>query len=174
MISLQQYRMSIGSFNGGKNVKPQPGSESTKCDYKKWRKKMFVFLVMSLFSMFSTLTRAPQSRANHCSNNPFLKTQKQQNKMVHALEGNIRKKGYKLCQWNCGSAFLENKMPEVEAAVARFEPTIFCLSESNLRSTTDRLSVQIPNYQTLTSKTLENPELLMSRVVVYMDDWMRT
>ena len=61
-----------------------------------------------------------------------------QNKRVHMLEGNKNSKGYKLSQWNCGSAFLENKMPELEAAVARIKPTIFCVSESNLRSSVDQ------------------------------------
>ena len=86
------------------------------------------------------------------------------------LEGNKNSKGYKLSQWNCGSAFLENKMPELEAAVARVKPTIFCVSESNVRSSVDRNSVQIPGYKLLTSKTIVNP---LSRVVVYLDSEVR-
>ena len=98
---------------------------------------------------------------------------KNQNKLMHILEGNKNSKGYKLSQWNCGSAFLENKMPELEAAVARVKPTIFCVSESNLRSSVDQNEVQIPGYKLITSKTIVNPSLEMSRVVVYLNREVR-
>ena len=60
-------------------------------------------------------------------------------------------------------------MSEIEAAVAKTKPTVFCVSESNLRDTVDQSDVQIPGYRLLTSKTISNPLLKISRVVVYLD-----
>ena len=70
---------------------------------------------------------------------------------MHIQEGNKNQKGYKLSQWNCGSAYLENKMTELGAAVARIKPTVFCVSESNLRVTIDQAKLQIPGYRLFTT-----------------------
>ena len=61
-----------------------------------------------------------------------------------------------LSQWNYDSAYLENKMTEVEATVAIIKPTIFCVSESNLRASIEPAKVQIPGYKLITSKTIIN------------------
>lgn len=60
-------------------------------------------------------------------------TNKLLNNCVHALNGNIRNNGFKICQWNCGNAYLENKLVEIEAAIACHKPKIMCISESNPR-----------------------------------------
>ena len=108
--------------------------------------------------------------ATYVHSNKSHLSHKQQNKLVHVLNGNRSSKGYKLSQWNCGSAYLENKMTEIEAAVARIKPSVFCVSESNLRDTVDKSRVQIPGYRMFTSKTIENSTLKISRVVVYLDE----
>ena len=252
MISIQQYRMSVGSFHGGKHFKHQSCSKHTIYTNKMMFTTLLFFLFMSLFKfqcsmsypegslklnqriannctinhthqthkqqnkdvsssnspinhmstsppasnstspsprlsdnmstlprrcidmstlhpLSRTISRLKQSSADNCYLNIIHMSHKKRNKLVHMLEGNRNSKGYKLTQWNCGSAFLENKMPEVEAAVAKFKPTVFCVSESNLRSTTDQSEVQIPGYKLLTSRTILNPNLKMSRVVVYLD-----
>ena len=61
-------------------------------------------------------------------------------------------------------------MLEVEAAVARIKPTVLCISESNLRCSVDQEKVLIPGYRLFTSKTMQNPALNISRVVVYLDE----
>ena len=64
-------------------------------------------------------------------------------------------------------------MPEFEAAVARVKPTIFCVSKSNLRSSVDHNEVQIIGYKLISSKTIKNPPLDMSRVIVYLNNEVR-
>ena len=120
---------------------------------------MFLLSVLIMNLLLTTYVHSNRGHVSH----------KQQNKLVQILNGNRNCKGYKLSQWNCGSAYLENKMSEIEAAVARTKPTVFCVSESNLRDTVDQSDVQIPGYRLLTSKTISNPLLKISRVVVYLD-----
>ena len=100
----------------------------------------------------------------------FLPTQKIKNKITHTLNGNQSEKGVKLAHWNAGGKHMENKMPEIECLVKRLHPAVLGISESNLKHTHDMSKVQLPGYELLTSKTLQNPELNISRVVVYVKD----
>ena len=61
-------------------------------------------------------------------------------------------------------------MCEIEAAIARVKPAVFGIGEANLHSYTDLETVQIQGYRLLTAKTLQNPTIQMSRVVVYISD----
>ena len=81
--------------------------------------------------------------------------------------GNKREHGIKLIHWNKGSSHLENKKDEVEALIQKFHPHILGLSESNLFSHHDLANVQLPEYTLHTCPTLSNPDLSVSRVVVY-------
>ena len=60
-------------------------------------------------------------------------------------------------------------MLEIEGAVSKVKPTVFCISESKLRACVDQTEVQIPGYRLITSKTISNTALEMSRVAVYID-----
>ena len=44
------------------------------------------------------------------------------------------------------------------------------MSEANLLHTTDLSLVQLPGYKLINAKTLKNPKIQMSRVVVYLSD----
>ena len=92
------------------------------------------------------------------------------NKLGHALNGNRRSKCLKFAHWNLDSALLQYKLCEIEATIAQVKPSILVISESNLRSTTDLNTVQIPGYQLFTAKPLQNPIIEMSCVVVYMSN----
>ena len=94
------------------------------------------------------------------------------NKAVHALNGNRASRGIKLSHWNLGSASLQNKISEIEVAVSRMKPSVLGISEANLHYTTDLSTVQLPGYTLFTAKTLKNPQLKMSRVVVYLSEGM--
>ena len=124
---------------------------------------------LKYMSNYSRLPLYPTWQINQLATSNWL-THKQHNKLVHALNGNRRSKGLKFAHWNLGSAFLQNKLCEIEAAVAHIKPSILGISESNLRSNTDLNTVQIPGYQLLTAKTLQNPNIQMSRVVVYLSN----
>ena len=87
---------------------------------------------------------------------------------MHILNGNRSIKGIKLAHWNLGSANLENKMSELEIAVQRVKPAVFGVSEANLHHSTDISLVQLPGYKLITSCTLQNPGIQMSRVVIYL------
>ena len=152
MISIQHYRMSIGTFTS-RNCSHREPTHNNKSD------KRYSLLCIFLLSLLMTNLFV----ATYVHSNRGHKSHKQQNKLVHITNGNRNCKGYKLSQWNCGSAFLENKMVEIEAAVARIKPTVFCVSESNLRDTVDQSEVQIPGYRLLTSQMLLNPSLKISR-----------
>ena len=52
------------------------------------------------------------------------------------------------------------------------KPSVLGISEANLHYTTDLNTVQLPGYTLFTAKTLKNPQLKMSRVVVYMSEGM--
>ena len=184
MISVQHYRVSIGTFNSrtrcNREIKYLNKHDSTVVQLF-----LITLIVLNLLCVTwvqkenvctkigSSLKPMKSGQVYESVLNRVYLSHKIQNKLVHMLEGNKNSRGYKLSQWNCGSVFLENKMPELEAAVARIKPTIFCVSESNLRSSVDRNEVQIPGYKLITSKTIVNPTLEMSRVVVYLDREVR-
>ena len=92
--------------------------------------------------------------------------------MAHVKYGNRGSKGLRFSHWNLGSAQLQNKMCEIEAAVSRVKPAVFGISEANLHSDIDLSTVQIQGYSllTVTAKTLQNPTIKMSRVVVFLSD----
>ena len=99
-------------------------------------------------------------------------SRKQRNKQVHILFGNRGSKGLRFTHWNLGSAHLQNKICEIEAAVKKVKPDVLGISEANLHSATDMNTVQIQGYKLFTAKTLQNPDIQMSRVVVYLNESM--
>ena len=94
---------------------------------------------------------------------------KDRNRLIKSLNGNRgqRGRGIKLLAWNKGSSLLQNKHNEVEAIIAGHQPHVLGLSEANLRSDVDLSLVQHENYQLHTAPTISNPDLAISRVVVY-------
>ena len=82
--------------------------------------------------------------------------------------GNRRGAGIKLCHWNKGSAFLINSMNEIEATIAEYKLHILGISESNFHSHHRIEDVQIENYNLYLADTLNNPNLNVSRVAVYV------
>ena len=87
--------------------------------------------------------------------------------MVKAFNGNRENRGLKLAHWNAGSAHLVNKMDEIEQVIADHSPHLFGISESNLKSSHDIRVVQLQDYDLILSKTIENDQLQMSRIVCY-------
>ena len=86
MKSPQQYRESTGKFTRTK-CQARKSKELNKAD-----KNMIFILLLSLLTMNIIGAAMINYNRVHLSH-------KQQNKLVHILQGNRNSKGYKLCQW---------------------------------------------------------------------------
>ena len=93
----------------------------------------------------------------------------QRNTSIKSKNGNRgqRGRGIKIVAWNKGSSLLQNKHQEIETIIAGHQPHILGLSETNLRGNADLTLVQHDDYHLHTARTLSNPDLDISRVVVY-------
>ena len=75
--------------------------------------------------------------------------------------------GIKILHWNKGPSFLINKHDDIETLISGHTPHVLGLSEANVRQDHDLSLVQHEDYTLHTCPTIDNPELKMSRVVVY-------
>ena len=91
------------------------------------------------------------------------------NSFMKATNGNRSNKGrgIKLIAWNKGSSHLQNKHHEIESIIAAEKPHIVGLSEANLKQGTDLSLVQHEEYTLHTAPAMGNPQLRISRMVVY-------
>ena len=96
-------------------------------------------------------------------------TAKARNTLMKSTNGNRanRGRGIKMLAWNKGSSYLENKHHEIETIIAAEKPHILGLSEANLKLGTDLSLVQHADYTLHTAPTMQNPQLGISRMVVY-------
>ena len=78
-----------------------------------------------------------------------------------------RVKGMKLSHWNAGNANLENKAVYIENVIADHHPHLLGISEANLHKSHCIDNCKIADYDLITSKTMDNENLKVSRVVVY-------
>ena len=74
----------------------------------------------------------------------------------------------KLCHWNKGSALLHNRTTEIEQLINEYKPHILGISEANFHSNHSLEDVQINNYTLYLADTLNNPQLNISRVAIYV------
>ena len=86
--------------------------------------------------------------------------------------GNRKKNGIRIYHLNKGSSFLANGMHEIENVIIKHRPHLLGISESNYFRGHDYENVQIENYKFFTAKTLENENLKVSRVCVYLHNSM--
>ena len=94
-------------------------------------------------------------------------SRKKLNQLARAVTGNRSNRGIKLAHWNAGSAHLPNKMDDLVDVVSDLHPHVLGVSEANLKREHSLESVQIPEYDLVLSKTLDNDQLRMSRIVCY-------
>ena len=94
-------------------------------------------------------------------------TKRDRNLLAKITYGNRRDRGLKVLHWNKGPSFLHSKHTEIETIIESHKPHIFGLSEANLWKNHDPSLSQHPDYQLHTCSTAENPDLGVSRVVVY-------
>ena len=117
----------------------------------------------------STPTISGQVQGNSFNVDKLFLTKKMINFLARMLHGNRSQRGHgiKLIHWNKGPSFLTNKHEEIEAIVANNTPHILGLSEANLKSEHDQSLVQHQDYILHTCDTINNPQLGISRIVVY-------
>ena len=97
---------------------------------------------------------------------------KERNKLVRSVNGNRANRGIKIAHWNAGSAHLHNKVNELEQVVAGLHPHVLGVSEANFKRGHYLSDVQIEDYELILSKTFENENLNISRVVCYKHNSM--
>ena len=94
-------------------------------------------------------------------------SRKKKNKLVRAKTGNRQNRGIKLARWNAGSTHLTNKMHEIEQVVSENRPHLLGISEATFRRGHEIEEVQLEEYDLILSKTFDNDQLQISRVVCY-------
>ena len=104
---------------------------------------------------------------NHSSY--FWLSRKQRNSLIKSLNGNRKQRGHgiKISHWNKGPSYLQNKHQEIETIIAGHQPHMLGLSEANLWAEHDQHLVQHTDYNLHVCSTIDNPDLGVSRVVVY-------
>ena len=96
-----------------------------------------------------------------------LPSPKDWNFIARYTNGNRRQHGLRIVHWNKGPSHLVNKIDELKAIVQKYHPHILGLSEANIFRHHDPDKVQIPDYTIHLCPTISNPQLEVSRVVVY-------
>ena len=90
------------------------------------------------------------------------------NSVIHNITGNFKESNLLMMHWNAGPAFLERKLHNIEAIVSDKKPHIIGISEANLRREVDKLEVNIEGYILEYLEALENDEVNLSRLCVYI------
>ena len=83
--------------------------------------------------------------------------------------GNRRQRGHgiKILHWNKGPSYLQNKHDDIATIIGGHKPHVLGLSEANLKNVHNLALVQHDEYDLHTCPTIDNPQLNISRVVVY-------
>ena len=68
------------------------------------------------------------------------------------------KKGIKLCHWNIGGGYLNNKIDTIESLISDYNPKILGISEASFWSDQNLEDVQIHKYKLYFANTLHNPQ----------------
>ena len=182
MIDIVLYRQRIGCFISAKQPK-------FKCKSKADNKYSFILNFLLLFICITTSDHQNVNNIDtkynaefnkyisplNCNNNPLAEHVNNPslniycgNAYAHYINGNIsNKSAFNIVHWNKGNAYLENKKDEIDAVIEKYKPHILGLSEANLRHETDLQQVQFEDFDLHTCPTITNPDIKMSRIVVY-------
>ena len=189
-VSIQTYRMQIGCFANNQNYRTKKvnyqnfNHNNTKHNYSRTTKnqKTFNFTSMILkmilvFSLSCSITSHYSTKSNmdrkivQSSSNIYQNSVEIENCnfSAHYKYGNRNKKnGIKIMHWNMGGGYLINKMNEIETVINAYRPHVFGISETCFKKGHNLSDIQVQDYAIYFSKTLENPSLNVSRVMVYV------
>ena len=195
MISIEQYRASLGSFHQKISRKGRLSDQCRRFLSLEINQALSAlkitfrgFFIMGI--LLSNVLSGPAPAAHHQHDlygqtvgkvlqlQPDLGQVKilpseDNNFLARYTYGNRRQNGMKIVHWNKGSSYLENKRDEIETLIDKYHPHILGLSEANLFSHHDVSKVQFPGYTLHTCPTIHNPDLAVSRVVVYTHSSLR-
>ena len=188
-VSIDQWRMAIGCYKGTpKATSSQLSSMSSSTSTGRSTLLMVLIAFLStqlalaqfitpslnhVFNSTSTFKSREVSTMSSVSSQPGVGTMpsllssKERNKLARAITGNRANRGIKIAHWNMGSAHLHNKMLELEQVVSDVHPHVLGISEANFKVGHDLDNVQIQDYDLILSKTINNDQLQVSRVVCY-------
>ena len=117
------------------------------------------------------IKRSPLSQFGEIINNPHSThvwlTKKDRNFIAKITYGNRKEKGLKILHWNKGPSSLHRKHQEIETIIQAHKPHVLGLSEANLWNNHDPANSYLTDYELHTCSTANNPNLNVSRVVVY-------
>ena len=157
-ISLQAYRIQIGSFNSNQS---KSKTKSTNQSSRKQSTNLVLNTFLSittvalLFTVFLPLVHSHLSVTAPAASKPNIPREifnlryqfkwpqhgVGQNKLQKLINGNRRSLGYKLAVWNCGRGLLSNnssKLIEIKQYIEKHKPHTFGIIESDLHGLNSR------------------------------------
>ena len=140
--------------------------------------KLSILLLLCIGFLCSTSTVFDQTskpQTLHQNNETFLTKSSQvinHNFIARMTHGNRRSNGIKICQWNAGGGNLSSKQPELLNIIAGYKPQVLGITESAFKKSHDKEDVYIQDYNLYFSKTLDNPNLAISRSCVYVHKYI--
>ena len=192
-VSIEMYRINIGTFQSNQVQRKKLCTIVKKCSLK--CVLLLCFLLFNTHWIFALSEFQVEDRFNVPQNNycrgasviPSLSTRQCWSDEVETdcnlninfvlmtdvnfnaryVNGNRRNKGLKITHWNLGSAYLGNKIHEIETLVADFHPHILGISEANYFRSQSGAEVMLDEYELIPALTMDNPNLNVSRVVIY-------
>ena len=184
MISLQQYRSSIGRFGSLSHREAKVSVE--KNNLKRKVQTKVVLLLCCLYVIMAAACGGLQGNVSQLKtyNDPTRKyhninqidsyasiqyypTSKSMNKTMHIQNGNRADKKHPmtLCYWNKGSADLENRSESIAEIVNDYKPHVLGIGEAQFKQGNDLAKVQQPGYTLHLGPCLDT--LGVCRVAVY-------
>ena len=181
MISIQQFRSSVGRFEASRHREAKVYKSENKVR-KETRTaiKIVIFYLLTMAAVMSGLNlEVHQSPVKMIikyqvfktkevsSPEKFQVTSKSLNKMAHITNGNRRDNGHpiSLCYWNKGSANLENRKESIAEIIQDHKPHVLGIGEAQYRRNSDISKVQQPEYQLHLGPCLDS--MGVCRVAVY-------
>ena len=173
-ISVEIYRASIGLYYEGhwKVKKYKMKKSKTGCKYLISQILAMFFLGFSLVA-FNLYLADIQFKQQVCLKYPTSFLTKSAliinyNFLARYTFGNKRQSGLKICRWNGGSSYLVNKVNEIETIMSNYRPHILGISESCFSNCHSADNVKFSDYKVVFAKTLDNLNLNVSRVSLFV------
>ena len=197
-IDIEHYRAAIGSFVSARNISYKYSRKWIKVKSRKYWSGIIKYLLMLIVGFLAAaelsnlkitcsnvITVSEKHSLLSLQGEPlnikrvFLKHQtinraeyyqfsNLDNHYSKYTNGNRRNNGIKIYHFNKGNSFLATKIHEIENIISMHRPHVLGISEANFFQDHDYEAVQIENYKLITAKTLQNEDLKVSRVCVYL------